>query len=85
MHLVTVASVGEGQCRATARVQCRLPGAKTTQVEAHMATCLSWQLWTDDQWQAALDLRPYKFSIHARLRLLEVRAIGTYRYQGSSS
>ena len=37
MHLVG-SLVGEGQYRATARVQHRLPGAKTAQVEARTAT-----------------------------------------------
>jgi len=36
---------------AIARVQCRLPGVETTEVEVHMA---SYSLFaTDHQWQAA--------------------------------
>ena len=70
--IIGIASVGEGQCKTTARVQCRRPSAKKVYVEGHMAIYFWFvQLQTNHQWLATC--RQYK--LHAGLRLLQVWAM----------
>ena len=56
MHVLSLNTLGEGQCWATRpgyEAKCWATVTETAQVEARMALCLSRQLRTDHQRQAA--------------------------------
>ena len=75
MHLVASLSsyVGEGQCRATARVQRRLSGAKTAEVEA--TSFLFVTAATDSGPTINGRLLADSTIIHAGLRSLQLRVV----------